>query len=422
MVTVQAENDAGTAEALTGSFVDKNDPSKEWIHSLRKRYPIEPELDRVLTRKLKRRSGPGFSPVSLDVLLAGVGVLLRARLGEQPFQLSNARWMSGGSSKLQMAFTLDWDRPGVGREKTKMVLRMEPAESIIETSRLREYQLIKAFEGIVPVPPLFWIDANAEFFPYPALIYGFALGVNRPTQSRPNSSRNNTSGVGIWVPPELRERLGAEFVSCLAKIHTRDYQSADLSAFNVPEVGTSQCAEWGLNLWDRVWEEDCDEDIPLMRLVSGWLRRNMPVLDKPSILHCDYRIGNFLFDEGDGKITAWLDWELGCIGDRHQDVAWSTSMVFGGLDDDGETFLIGGMMSEPQFIENYEKSSGFRINPKTLHWYKIFNNYCIAVMTIGTCYRIASNGKTHQDVLVASLIGAGYATLNQLVQQIEEVL
>ena len=45
--------------------IDKNKPSPEWIASLRKRFPTEKEMDRVLTRKLERRAGPGYSPVSL---------------------------------------------------------------------------------------------------------------------------------------------------------------------------------------------------------------------------------------------------------------------------------------------------------------------------------------------------------------------
>ena len=248
--------------------IDKNKPSPEWIRSLRTSYPVESELDRILIRKLELRNGPGYTPLPLSALIASVESLLRAKLGAQQFKLSDARWLSGGSSKIQMAFTLEWDRPGVGHQKTKMVLRMEPAESIIETSRVREYQMIKAFENIVPVPPLFWQDAFAEYLPYPALIYGFAEGGTKSSQTRPNNARNNTSGVGLWVPPELRPGLGTQFVDCLAMIHTLDHRTADLNAFEVPQLDTTQCAEWGLNLWDRIWEEDADEEIPLMRLIN----------------------------------------------------------------------------------------------------------------------------------------------------------
>ena len=35
-------------------------PTPEFIAALRRRYPIEPEIDRLLTRKMERRSGPSY--------------------------------------------------------------------------------------------------------------------------------------------------------------------------------------------------------------------------------------------------------------------------------------------------------------------------------------------------------------------------
>jgi len=114
---------------------DKDRPSAEWIASMRRQFQVEREIDRILTRKLERRAGPGFAPLALSTLVSGLESMLRSRL-DRPFRIDEARWLSGGASKLQMAFTLEWQRPGVGFERTPMVLRMEPAESIVETSRL----------------------------------------------------------------------------------------------------------------------------------------------------------------------------------------------------------------------------------------------------------------------------------------------
>jgi aminoglycoside phosphotransferase (APT) family kinase protein len=392
---------------------DKDRPSPEFIAAIRRRYVIEKPIDALLTRKMERRAGPPFTPVPLPQLSAAVEKLLRAEIGSD-FRLSNARWLSGGASKLQMAFTLDWDRPGVGREQTAMVLRMEPAESIVETSRRREFQLIKAMAGVVPVPPVFWCDEHGTHLPYPALIYGFALGVAKPRQGVAG-----VSGAGTRLTPELRRGLAPQFVEHLAKIHGHDWRRSDLSAFDVPAPGT-QCAEWGVNWWERVWEEDGDEEVPLLRLAAGWLRRNLPRLDAPVVVHSDYRLGNFLFDERDARITAWLDWELGRIGDRHQDLAWTTSRAFATFGDDGTTPLVCSMVPEPAFLEAYEKASGVRVNPRTLHWYKVYNNYSLAILLIASGYRAARNGKTHQDVLVTWLIGIASMVLDEMRSQIEE--
>lgn len=393
---------------------DKDRPSAEWISSLRQRFPTETEIDRILTRRQERRSGPGYKTLPLPELCKCLESLLHEHLGSS-FEISDARWLSGGASKVQMAFSLEWDRPGLGFEKTAMVLRMEPAESIVETSRLREFQLIKAFEGVVPIPHAFWCDPDAKHLPYPAMVYGFAPGVTKPTETS-----GGVTGMGILMPPAVRAKLAPQFIEHLCTIHNHDFSNAGLNAFNIPAAGTTQCAEWCLNNFDRVWEEDCGEDIPLMRVISAWLRRNLPVLDQPSVIHADYRSGNFLFTEHDTQITALLDWELGHIGDRHQDIAWTTSQAFGSLAEDGKTFLVSGLMTEQEFFDAYEKASGFKVNPKTVHWYKIYNAYSLAVMTLATGYRAARNGKTHQDVLVTWVIGVGYSFMDEIRGLIEE--
>jgi aminoglycoside phosphotransferase (APT) family kinase protein len=296
-----------------------------------------------------------------------------------------------------------------------MVLRMEPAESIVETSRLREFQLIKAFEGVVPVPPVFWCDADATYLPYPALVYGFAPGVTKPSDST-----SGVSGLGTTLPASLRAQLAPQFVEHLARIHRHDFSQSDLSAFDVPETGTTQCAEWGVNWWDRVWEEDFDEDVPMIRIASAWLRRNMPKLDRASVVHSDYRTGNFLFTEHDHKISAWLDWELGRIGDRHQDIAWVSSSAFTSLAEDGKTSLVCGLLPEAEFYAEYEKVSGLKINPQTVHWYKVYNAYTISILILATGYRIALNRKTHQDILVTWLIGIGYMVADEMRNLIEK--
>jgi aminoglycoside phosphotransferase (APT) family kinase protein len=395
-------------------LIDKDRPTAEWIASLRKRFPCEAEIDRVLTRKLERRAGPGYSPLSLDTLVQATQALLRSKLSSA-FEIFDARWLSGGASKLQMAFTLDWTPPGAARTRTPMVLRMEPSESIVETSRLREFQIIKAFEGVVPIPPTYWVDADGAFLPYPAIIYGFAEGVTKPS-----SVSSGVSGVGTYFPPELRPVLGAQWVEHLARIHRFDWRKADLSAFDRVEPGT-RAIELQLNWYERLWEEDANEDVPLMRLAMAWLRRHMPAVDQVSVIHGDYRTGNFLYTEHDQRITAWLDWELAHLGDRHEDLAWACSITFGFLAEDKKTFLVGGFFPKDEFLAAYEKASGLKVDARAMQFYEVFNTYKAIAIVLATGYRVAHNGKTHQDILVAWLSGVSYVLLNELRQQMEQV-
>lgn len=107
------------------AVVDKNRPTHEWIEHLRKRYPCEKEIDRVLTRKLQRRAGPPYTPLSLETLIQGTEALIRSQHAG-PFTITNASWLSGGASKLQMAFTLDWNQPASARPKLRWCCAWNP--------------------------------------------------------------------------------------------------------------------------------------------------------------------------------------------------------------------------------------------------------------------------------------------------------
>jgi aminoglycoside phosphotransferase (APT) family kinase protein len=373
---------------------------------LRERFPVEPEIDRVLMRKLRLRSGPAFKAPTLDQVVAGTSALIRANYSED-FEIGAARWLTGGASKLQVAFVLRWQQER-SLVETPLVLRMEPAASVCETSRLREHQLLQTFDNVVPVPKPYWVDVEGQYLPYPALIYGFSAGVTKPARTT-----SNVSGLGTNLGPELRAKLAPQFIEQLARIHTHDIRDARLTAFSIPP-STQTAALWAVNWWERVWLEDCDEEVPLMRLASAWMRTHLPHTDGLSIVHADYRTGNFLFDETSARITAWLDWELGHIGDRHEDLAWSMSRAFGHYAEGGGEFLMCGLMSEAAFIDRYQAASGLGVDLKTLHFYRILSAYKAVAIVLGAGFRNAHNGKSHQDVLLTWLMGLSATLLDEL--------
>ena len=124
-------------EDKTAAMVDpRNAPDQHFIDALRRRFPCEAEIDRVLTAKLKQRGRPDYRRESLDEVVAGIERLLRHHLDDE-FTITNPGWLGGGASKIQVAFHLDWQDRGTARSRD-LVLRMEPPASIVETSRTRE--------------------------------------------------------------------------------------------------------------------------------------------------------------------------------------------------------------------------------------------------------------------------------------------
>lgn len=386
-------------------------PDDAVIGAIRARYPTEPEIDRVLTAKMHRRhEGSGYRGVTLEQLVDGTRRLIASRTG-QPASIANARWLSGGASKLQMMFDLDLPAAHGGEpHRESLVLRMEPAASVTESSRAREYEVIKAVEGIIPAPRAHWVDPDGEFLPYPAMIYSFAAGT-----AKPSYDSGKVSGLGQNYGPDLRARLAPQFVDLLARLHTIDPAGTrGMDHFAPAEVGSSASIIRQVNAMRRIWEEDRIEEEPIMEIVYRWLIANAPPLDHVSIVHGDYRSGNFLFDEGKGEITAWLDWEGATLGDRHQDLTYAVMPSFAHLAEDGTTLLASGMMSEADLYAAYEKASGLTVDPARIIYFNIYNRYLIVILTLAASARASRGRGTHQDVLVNFVVGVGYPALADL--------
>ncbi|AKH69075.1 putative aminoglycoside phosphotransferase [Spongiibacter sp. IMCC21906] len=396
-------------------------PSDAFIEELRRRFPTDKEVDVVLTRKMQNRAKrkQGYTPVTLDELVAGVSKLLEAKISGS-FSIAKPRWLSGGASMLQMAFELTWQGES-GQEAehvTPMVLRMSPMEPVVESSFLREAEIVKfiADSGIMPVAPSYWIDEEGVYLPYPAIIYGFVTGVAKPT----NIPSTQVTGVGLNFGPELREKLAPQVVEHIAKLHAFDASAVDLPGFDKITAGSNDSVIKEINWWHRVWEEDRGEDEPLIQIAANWLKRNAPVVDHVSIIHNDMRSGNFLFDESKAEVTAWLDWELVTLGDRHQDLGWLTAHQFGHFAEDGKTFLASGLMPKDEMLAAYEKATGLPVDPVRMKYYDVMNTWKAAIIVMGTGYRVANGGKSHQDIVVSWLSAIGYLLLAGLTQTLKE--
>jgi aminoglycoside phosphotransferase (APT) family kinase protein len=269
------------------------------------------------------------------------------------------------------------------------------------------------------LPRCFWVESEAQYLPHPGLVYELAEGVTKPS-ARPSQQ---VTGIGTNFGPQLRPILGQQFADHLAAIHTVPPERLSaLTAFEPAQVGSTASIVRQINWWRRVWEEDRPEAVPLVEVAARWLIANAQPLDHVSPVHGDFRAGNFLYSESTQKITAWLDWELSVLGDRHQDLAWTTGVHFGHVAEDGKTFLASGLMSNDELFERYEAASGLTIDPKRLKYFRVFNDFSSTVHMLASAWRVARHGKTHQDVVVAWLSMIGNVIAGGLRDTLEELI
>ncbi|MFA7597565.1 MAG: phosphotransferase family protein [Novosphingobium sp.] len=386
-------------------------PTDQWIAELRERYPAEASIDEALTRKLKRRGQPAYHSPSFEEIGERLHRLISAGT-EGDIAIRNLRSLTGGASKEQFVFELDWIDGGVRRTGDRMVLRCEPAASIVETDRRREFELMSFAGPLMPVPRVHWIDDDGSVMGTPALVSSFVAGVQKPSKVS-----SNVTGMGTHFPKALRDLLVPQYARYMAALHKAPIADGDLPSFSRPAVGTTEAAEQIVNWWGRCWQEDLYEPSVISLMTEDWLRRNAPTLDHLSVVHGDFRTGNFLFEEDTGQITAILDWELGYLGDRHADLAWVVTDLYRTYED-GKPFHCGLFESTDAFVDAYEAAGGLPIDRKKLAWHKVFCTWKQYILSLGCALR-AGDGLTHQDVLLSWLSAGGYPIAESLRLQLK---
>ena len=354
------------------------------------------DQDRFLAEMLDRRpaklSSGEYQPLTFAGIEAGLKRLLLAN-GLDNTEVSDIRRLAGGASKEQFLFSLKDNDSGTTE---LLVLRTDPTDGVLETSREREFEVLKAMQGVVPVPVARFLDPDGSLLGVPGMVTSFVRGGTKP----PDAGAG-VSGLGTGFSPQWRSRLAPQFMAMLRAIHAFDFRSADLPHYAVPDADPYQAARYRVNLWSRVWREGSITPNPVFAVVESWLRDNLPAADDLVLVHGDFRTGNYLFDGETGEFTAILDWELAHIGDYHEDLAWSLVEIFGARDEDGQ-YLCSNLLRLDDFIGGYEASTGRTVNRQTLRFYRILLAWSVVAMA-STGLTAASNCHNHQDILLTWL-------------------
>lgn len=372
---------------------------------------LEPRIAELLDLRMQRRQQGPYRLIAARDLEQRVQDWLRAETG-RPITISDFGRMPGGASKEQFSFVLE-EADGATE---RMVLRVDPLESIVETCRYREVEALDALADLLPLASTRFLDGDGSKLGQPCLITSFVSGVTKP----PTDSKGGLSGVGTTFTKEWRARLTPQFVENLARVHGFDWRSASLPHYSAPTDFPTQAALWQVNWWSRVWREDLVSPYALLTLAESWMRRNLPPCEDPVLLHGDFRTGNFMFDAETGAMTAILDWELAHIGDFHEDLGWIMQRLFAGeADEDGEV-MICNLLRRDELISLYEKATGRVVNPRTLAFYEILSAFKCAAMNLGTGAGIALRGNNHQDVVLSYLSSVGHVFSSEMARLLKQ--
>ncbi len=245
-------------------------------------------------------------------------------------------------------------RLGHGGERG-LIFRRDPVSTLIETERETEFAAYRSFQDSdVPVPRALFLERDTQWLERPFFVMEEIEGCS--------------AGSILSADPygAHRKAIGEQFFSTLGLIARRAVGGSALAAV-VPDVAPDAAWAGELAKWEKVIDEDELEPQPIARAAIRWLRRHKPApAQRLSIVHGDYRTGNFLHD-GKGRIAAILDWEMAHLGDPLEDLGWALDPLWS-----ADREHAGGMLKRCEAITVWEMASGLVAEPQALLWWSMF--------------------------------------------------
>jgi aminoglycoside phosphotransferase (APT) family kinase protein len=280
----------------------------------------------------------------------GVEELLSEVFGEDPGEIEITPIPGGASRETWL----------VEGERGRWVLRRDPEGSGSLVPIRDEFALIsRARDAGVPVPEPLALEPAGGRLVTDGMLMSFVEG----TSVAPRILRK----------PEFetaRSRLTAQLGEALARIHSVD--PPDLAGV-LPDPGhdpaVDQIAEWERQL------DEVGEPLPAVELGIRWLRANAPEPAKPRLVHGDFRLGNFIVDEG--GLAAVIDWELAHMGDPGEDVGWLCIRSWRFGQDDKN---VAGLGNLDELLSAYESAGGAPVDRDRIRYWEVFGNVKWAVI------------------------------------------
>ena len=303
---------------------------------------------------------------------------LVGKLGYQDVVIHHAELLFGGYSRESWRMDASWRSVNGGRTERSMILRLDPPSSLLESNRRIEYATYNAFWRVpgVPVPEPLFIEDDPTFLGMAFFVMTRLDGVARPGEIRKPIYQDKWNGIA------------REMFEILGMIAAQDYRKFGLAeVLYVPTADEAWSTQ--LDYWEKIIHDNHIGPLPIVNVVLRKLRRQPPpTVQKVSVVHGDYRIGNFLYSP-DG-INGILDWELAHLGDPIEDLAWAFARNWHFEKAPG---MVAGKLTPDEAIQIWEETSGLKVDPDALKWWTLFTHVKAYAMWVSAAHK-AMTGAT----------------------------
>ncbi len=316
-----------------------------------------------------------FDPAETELIRSVLTDFVRQQTGG-PVEIGSLRRFTVGFSWVTFGFHCVWTDNGQRTER-ELILRAGPPTGIFGPYRaFPEFVTLRALAATaVPVPRVYWYSDDTSILGAPFFVCDLVAG---------EAPIPWTHDGGPAFDDARRIKLGTQFVEALAALHALPWQGtpvAEIGGVTDPGRTASDQADTWMGFLAR-WSQ---ERVPMLELGAAWLREHAPVASRISVVHGDYRIGNFL--EVDDRITAILDWETVHLGDPVEDLGWVCLQAWR-----GRSPYMCHFFEREELRDRYGALTGHEVSLADMAYWEAFGTFKLAIMHYGATDCFARRG------------------------------
>jgi aminoglycoside phosphotransferase (APT) family kinase protein len=310
---------------------------------------------------------------------------LAGTVGAARVDIVGASLLTGGA--VQQNWRLDVIVEGGPRSGSNAwVLRTDAAASLdVSLDRLSEFRCIEAaFAAGVRVAEPVVASSDLTLIGRPFAIQALVAGT--------------AQGRRIVRDPALAEfgdGLAREIGHELARIHSVRPKAGVLPFLPVPMTNPSRREVAAM----RKGLDDASEHRPALEYILAWLDRTAPEPTAMTLVHGDFRTGNYMVDNG--RLTAVLDWEFCHWGDPREDIGWFIARCWRFGNDDK---VAGGIARLASFLEGYNAEAGIKVTASELAYFEVLAAARWATISLLQGDRFVRHGERSLELALTGLM------------------
>jgi aminoglycoside phosphotransferase (APT) family kinase protein len=272
----------------------------------------------------------------------------------------------------------------IDAEGTAYALRRPPTSHVLPTAHdmVREHTIISALYPLgIPVAQPLGLCVDEEVNERPFYVMEFVDGAILRDRSQAEAAFDEG----------IRGVIGDHLAETLAQLHDVNVESAGLGDL----ARHDGYIERQLRRWRTQYEQMHVEGVDhggLIEAVGDELSAKIPVQQRVSVVHGDYRLDNTVLDDV-GRVRAILDWEICTLGDPIADLG--LLMVYWAEPADPTVSLLGvaptsakGFATRDQVLKAYASHSSLDLSH--VAYYQAFGYWKLACIIQGVFARYSA--------------------------------